>query len=121
MENLEYEELKILANITKKTLSLNWTGSIHASNPGEFLSPYLDEVIEISQEKGYKVISDFSKLDYMNSASIPPLIQLLRDLNENQIYGEFIYDATRKVQAASFKALDVIAKKSSYTRVTGNS
>jgi hypothetical protein len=65
------------------------------------------------------MICDFTRLDYMNSASIPPLIQLLRSLAELRIKGEYIYDSKRKVQTASFRALDVIARKSEFTRVTG--
>lgn len=55
----------------------------------------------------------------MNSSSIPPLIHLLRECGEREIKAEFTYDASRKVQTASFRALDVIARKSSFTSVKG--
>lgn len=119
MQNLEFEGLKIDASVDGQTLTLVWVGDIHASNPGEALSPYLEECVEFAIKNSYKVVSNFRELDYMNSASIPPLIQLLRDLGENEIEGVFIYDNTRKVQTASFKALDVIARKSSFTTVIG--
>ena len=121
MNNLEFEELEISAIVTKQSLTLSWKGSIHVGNPGEILTPYLEECIDFAVKNKCKIISDFRELDYMNSASIPPLIQLLRELNEYKIHGEFIYDSTRKVQTASFKALDVIARKSTFTKVTGKS
>ena len=118
-DHLEYEGLRIEAVTEKKTLRLTWEGDIHASNPSEALSPYLEECIEFAKENGLEIVSDFRGLKYMNSASIPPLIQLLRDLADEEIPGTFIYDKSRKVQTASFKALDVIARRSDYTKVLG--
>ena len=120
LENLKEDDFEI--DVTKKTdaLILSWRGSLHAPSPDEFLDPYFEKLLEVLREGDLSLICNFKELDYMNSASIPPLIQLLRKLAEDEITGEFIYDATRKVQTASFRALDVIARKSPYTSVKGD-
>lgn len=119
LKNLQVDEFEIHVADEGGVLRLYFRGAIHAIAPEEFLSPYLEKALEVAQSNGAQMICDFTRLDYMNSASIPPLIQLLRSLAELRIKGEYVYDAKRKVQTASFRALDVIARKSEFTRVTG--
>ena len=119
LQNLEIEGFKIEADMAGDTIELKLHGAIQSANPEDFLDPYFKSLVEWAQEDKLAIRCDFVSLEYMNSASIPPLISLLRKCAENSIPGEFIYDSTRKVQAASFKALDVIAKKSKFTTVKG--
>ena len=119
MENLKEEEFEIEIVYDGDTIELLWKGSLHAINPDVFLDPYFEKLLIHVKEKNLVIKNNFVNLDYMNSASIPPLIQLMRDLAKNEISAEFIYDSKRKVQAASFRALDVIAKKSEFTKVVG--
>ena len=88
-------------------------------NPEDVLDPYFEQVIAEALKAKLGVKCNFVPLEYMNSASIPPLIALLRTLADKKIQGEFVYDSNRKVQSASFRALDVIARKSKYTSVRG--
>lgn len=119
LQNLEIEGFQIEANQSGNTVELKLQGAIQSANPEEFLDPYFKSLMEWALEEKLSIRCDFVSLEYMNSASIPPLISLLRKCAENSITGEFIYDSKRKVQAASFKALDVIAKKSKFTTVKG--
>jgi len=119
MENLKEEDFEIEVVYDGDIIELLWKGSLHAINPDDFLDPYFEKLLSHVKEKNLSIKNNFVNLDYMNSASIPPLIQLLRELAKNEISGEFIYDSKRKVQAASFRALDVIAKKSEFTKVVG--
>lgn len=119
LENLETEGFRIEAVENEGWVELKLQGAIQAANPEDFLDPYFKAVMETARSAKLSIRCDFVALEYMNSASIPPLISLLRKCAENSIQGEFIYDSSRKVQAASFKALDVIAKKSKFTTVKG--
>ncbi|MBI3396237.1 MAG: hypothetical protein HY042_10415 [Spirochaetia bacterium] len=119
IEGLKVEDYEINAGEAGGTIELKWKGAIHSPNPEDNLDPYFDRVLEWAEKRSMGVRCDFTQLDYMNSASLPPLIQFLRKLAENEIKGEFLYDSTRKVQSASFRALDVIASKSKFTSVKG--
>lgn len=119
LENLREDDFHIEVTAEPGELRLSWQGSLHSSHPEEILDPFFDNLLAELKKQKASVICDFTGLEYMNSASIPPLIQLLRRLAEQETNGEFIYDSTRKVQTASFRALDVIARKSEYTRVRG--
>lgn len=119
IKSLKVEDLEILVDRNENTLRLEWKGSIHSADPGDYLDPYLDLLVDTASSNGLSIVCDFSKLEYMNSSSIPPLIHLLRECGERELKAEFTYDANRKVQTASFRALDVIARKSSFTSVKG--
>lgn len=119
LENLKEDDFEIEVVQEGDMIELFWKGTLGAPDPDEFLDPYFDKLIETARTNKMSVRCNFTNLDYMNSASIPPLIQLLRRMAENEIRGEYAYNAGRKVQAASFRALDVIARKSEYTTVIG--
>ncbi len=119
VETLREDDFQIEVKKSDKSIELDWKGSLHSSHPEEILDPFFDRLLEELGKSGGSLKCDFTGLEYMNSASIPPLIQLLRRLAEDEINAEFVYDASRKVQTASFRALDVIARKSEFTKVRG--
>ena len=119
LQDLKVDELDIRVIPEEGALRLSWKGALHAHDPADFLEPYFDLLVRKAAEEACALVLDFTELEYMNSASIPPLIQLLRLCGEKQIKTEYVYDSARKVQTASFRALDVIARKSRYTSVKG--
>lgn len=119
LKDLKADDLTIAVARENETLQLNFQGAVHSARPEEFLAPYFEKAVAAARTEGLALVCDFTGLEYMNSASIPPLIQLLRNLAEEEVSGEFVYDASRKVQTASFRALDVIARKSRFTAVRG--
>lgn len=120
VKDLKIEDLEIqVRREGGEELRLIWSGAIHSADPGDYLDPYLDLLIDSAKAENLRIICDFSRLEYMNSSSIPPLIHLLRECGEREIHAEFFYDSTRRVQTAAFRALDVIARKSSFTSVKG--
>ena len=119
VSNFKDDDFQIDVKRSDARIELDWKGSLHSSHPEEILDPFFDSLLDDLKSSGASLQCDFTGLEYMNSASIPPLIQLLRRLAESEIHGEFVYDTTRKVQTASFRALDVIASKSEYTKVRG--
>jgi len=118
-ENLTMDDFSIDAGKEGTIAVFKWKGSLHFPSPEDFLDPYFENILVWAQKERLSIKFDFVSLDYMNSASIPPLIQFLRRLAELEINGEFVYDSKRKVQTASFRALDVSAKKSKFTTVKG--
>ncbi|MCB1172055.1 MAG: hypothetical protein KDK39_00745 [Leptospiraceae bacterium] len=119
MQNLKVADLTIETRESDSQLMLVWEGEIHMQNPREHLEPYLASVLDYIQSHGLTLECDFRAINYMNSASIPPIVQFLRSLATQKIQSTFFYDSNRKVHAASFRALDVIASKSEYTKIQG--
>ncbi|MCB1174901.1 MAG: hypothetical protein KDK39_15120 [Leptospiraceae bacterium] len=119
MKDFENKGFAIRVRPTEAGLHLSWEGEIHVPNPSDLLRPWLEQLLDLLQQEQWQLECDFRPCVYMNSASIAPLIQLLRELASREIQSVFIYDAERKVQAASFRALDVIARKSPFTEIQG--
>jgi len=118
-EGLQVGDLKIAVDQENDTLVLRWQGAIYERNPEEYLDPFLKKITDQAKENSMKIVCYFDKLEYMNSTSILSLIQLMRHFSEKKIHGEFVYDQNRKIQVASFRALDVIAKTSSFITLRG--
>jgi hypothetical protein len=60
---------------------------------------------------------NFLALEYMNSATVQPLLRMLRALNENQIPTEIVYDAAIDWQRVSFRLIKTVSATLPYIRV----
>ena len=56
-----------------------WSGVSDSRTPGIFLRPVLRDLSE--KMKGAEVTVDFTKLEYMNSATVSPLINFVKTLD----------------------------------------
>ena len=107
MSNLKDNNLEITFQEGSKNI-LTWIGKSEARDPSSVINPYLKEIFE--KFKGKNLEIKFEKLQYMNSSTVPPIIQLIKDLEENSITSKITYDKSSKWQVASFKALETIVR-----------
>jgi hypothetical protein len=107
MQGLKVNELEIRVTKGPQTL-IEWLGISNARDPGLTLIPYLDQVTkELDCEE---VFVDFSKLEYINSSTVPPIIRLIKELDKKAIKTHVIYNKSLKWQQESFKALATLSK-----------
>lgn len=80
-EKWEFEEdgLVIAASRVGGSARVSWAGVSDSRTPGTFLRPVLSDLSE--KLKGAEVTVDFSKLEYMNSATVSPLINFVKSLD----------------------------------------
>ena len=117
MKNFKGGSLEInLSKEGNKNL-MQWHGQSVDRSPSALLNPYLDGLI--NDLKGTELIVDFIKLEYMNSSTVPPIIQFLKNIDASGITTTITYDANSKWQAASFKALETLALMMNNITVTG--
>lgn len=107
MENYKSESLEIVLVDDGDKTSMLWTGKTDEPNPQLSLTPYLNGLVE--GLKGSELFIDFKKLEYMNSSTIPPLIQFIKKLETNEVTTTIVYDANSNWQPVSFKALEALA------------
>ncbi len=107
MENMKDGTLAIEIN-DGSTVTMSWLGRSENREPSVTLNPYLSGIID--DLSGKELAVDFTKLEYMNSSTVPPIIQLIKNLNSKGITTKIFYDKESKWQAASFKALETISK-----------
>jgi hypothetical protein len=75
----EQDGLMISASRANGKGMVAWCGVSDSRTPGIFLRPVLREVSE--KMKGAEVTVDFTKLEYMNSATVSPLINFVKTLD----------------------------------------
>ena len=75
----EQDGLVINASRTNGKGTVAWRGVSDSRTPGVFLRPVLRELSE--KMKGAEVTVDFTKLEYMNSATVSPLINFVKTLD----------------------------------------
>lgn len=107
MENLIADSLQILVKEGAETV-IQWQGTSTAREPASIINPYIDKIVPYLKNK--KVRIDFTKLRYMNSSTVTPIIRLIRLFDTEGIKTTVVYDKTSKWQQASFKALETLAQ-----------
>ena len=75
----EQDGLIISASRTNGRGTVAWCGVSDSRTPGLFLRPVLRDLSE--KMKGAEVTVDFTKLEYMNSATVSPLINFVKTLD----------------------------------------
>lgn len=60
--------------------TVTWTGSSDSRDPSELLGPLIRQITQ--ELHGQRVVLDFSQVEYMNSGSLAPMIDLIRELDE---------------------------------------
>ncbi len=106
-------ELKVSADPAKTVVT--WLGRSDAQNPAQFLTPYLTGLVK--QFKGSELVVDFSRLSYMNSSTVSPIIQFLKMADTTKINTLVKYDASSTWQNASFKALKAMSVVMKHVKV----
>jgi hypothetical protein len=116
MSNYKEGNLEIQLALGAKN-QMTWIGKSDERDPSAVLNPYFDEIIE--KLTGKELGIDFSKLEYINSSTVPPIIQLIKNLNAKSIKTKITYNKNSKWQAASFKALETIVRTMNNIEVMG--
>lgn len=77
----KYENEGLIVNVmrTGNDAVIAWTGESDSRNPGDFLNPLMARLVKEFQ--GFNVTVDFSKLTYMNSATVAPLIVCIKSFD----------------------------------------
>ncbi len=96
---------------------ITWTGMSESRDPSSVINPYFKEIFE--KFKGKELEIKFEKLLFMNSSTVPPIIQLIKDLERNSIKSKITYSKNSKWQAASFRALEMIVRTMQNITVEG--
>ncbi len=77
--SFEQDDLTIVVERSRDVAVVQWRGISDARNPAVFLNATTEAVLP--KLKGTKVTVDFRSLEYMNSATVAPLIQFVKTLD----------------------------------------
>lgn len=116
MDNYKNDSMEILFE-SGDLNKLIWKGKSVDRDPASTLKPYLDEMSE--KIKGGAIEINFTELEYMNSSTVPPIIQLAKKLNTDGTETKILYNSSSPWQSASFKALETIILRMDNVSIKG--
>jgi len=82
-----------------------WHGKSADREPGRFLVPVLDDVLERARVARVRLVLDFTALEYMNSSTFTPVVKAIDAARKAGVPIALEYSLARKWQALSFSAL----------------
>src|SRR5437764_1159979 len=73
-------------------VTLRWLGECSTRDPGTKLTPFLSKLVPTLQDRSVTI--DFSKLEYMNSAAVAPIMMFVKALDAHGLSIELRYSTT---------------------------
>ena len=107
MDSFKNDELEILIISKENCVDIVWKGRSEMREPGAVLNPYFSGLID--ELEGKEVRVDFTLLEYMNSSTALPIINLIKSFERKKIRSSILYDKNNKWQVSSFKTLEILS------------
>jgi hypothetical protein len=95
--------------------TVRWQGVSDAREPGTLLSPFLSGLVDSLCDKD--VFVDFRKLEYMNSATVSPLINFVKHLDAKGTKTTLLFDMDVPWQKVNARCMRAIARTLSNVQV----
>lgn len=92
------------------SLRLVWKGQVTMRDPEQVIGPYLQDVVTASNSQRGVTI-DLSAMEFMNSASLIPIVECLRTLREKKVPAKVWYNNTSSWQRVGCSSMRVLAQK----------
>jgi hypothetical protein len=95
--------------------TVHWLGVSDTRDPGQHLTPYLASLVE--ELEGKQVTVDFRKLEYLNSATVSPIIAFVKQLDARGIPATLLFDGTLDWQRLNARSLSAIGRMLTHIEV----
>ena len=112
---LEVEELSIRLSHTGNESHIVWSGICELQDPGRDIGPFLQGLIP--QVEGRKAVIDFRPLEYLNSATLQPIFQLIKELNHRKVETVLLYDPGVEWQRISFRSIQAVVASLPHVKI----
>ena len=118
IREVQEEELILKAIDEGDVLKVTWEGRSSSRSPSATITPFLEELAGIVQASNQRLEMDFTQLQYMNSSTIAPMVQLLDKAKENGFPLSLLYNKSRSWQEISFSAMKIFECDDPVIRIT---
>jgi len=98
------------------SVAVVFKGKSDSRNPAGFFEEFTPKLLERSA--GKKIYLDFRTLEYMNSATVSPVLSLVRTLDTHAIETVLLFDVRSDWQRINFRCMKVITKALAHVKVT---
>jgi hypothetical protein len=114
MESLTTKDFSIIVN-EGDPYKVCWTGRSRNLNPSLLIDEYLYELSNYLVNRD--AVIDFSKMEALNSSTIPPILTFFTNLEKKRIHTTVQYSNDIHWQRASFKPLSVLTRDFTFVKI----
>jgi len=115
-ESFEFDRLTIRVTRGRHaSATIAWEGVSDARNPGVFLEPVLQKIVASLHASSVTV--DLRALLYINSATVSPLLNLIKRFDTEHIATTVLYDTDLDWQRVNCQCMRTIARTLSHVEV----
>lgn len=107
--------LTIEVTTVQSIVHVVWRGVSEARDPDDALVPFLTGLAD--RLRAQKVSIDFRALEYMNSATVIPILQFVRRLDSEGAQTHVLYDQKVSWQRINFRCMKTIARTLTHVEV----
>lgn len=111
------DELTLQIIFEGNNAKMVWSGICENQEPELNLSPFLQQ--HMPSLVGSELTIDFHNCEYVNSASITLLFQLIKQLNARQIKTQILYNLEMEWQRITFRSVKIVTQTLPYITVVG--
>lgn len=109
MNTFKEQSLEIKSENKLNECTIIWLGRSDLAEPVKSLAPFFQLIL--GQIPNRQLLMDFTKLEFMNSSTVPAIISFAKLLNEKGISSKIIYDNNQQWQRNSFRALQTVCMR----------
>lgn len=106
---LTLNNFSISQSMTSVDLILMWQGEMTLRDPGVQLTPFLDRCI--AQSESRRIVMDFTRVTFMNSSSLVPILAFIKKLGAEGRALELRYNEAIGWQRVSYQSMTILCKK----------
>ncbi len=116
-----FSENKLLIQVEEHEdqIKIFWIGESTSRNPSQFLDPILNQNFKIIQTTFKRLILDFTKAEYMNSAAIIPIIKILKLAGDSGLNVQVFYNQFTRWQSVLLGELRIFETEDDRIQVIG--
>lgn len=100
-------ELKVAVDEGARPIEMKFFGESDSASVSKELRALFASYRDVASQHG--LVLDFRELDYMNSSSFPPIVELIRDLHDRSAPVTVLYSQGKSWQRTPFTAISSIA------------
>lgn len=100
-------ELKVVVEEAARPIEMKFFGESDSANVSKELRELFSSYEDLAAQHG--LLLDFRELEYMNSSSFPPIVELIRGLHTRKAPVTVLYSQSKAWQRTPFTAISSIA------------
>ncbi len=109
--------LSITVSRSGRNATMHWSGLCDARDPELLFGAYMKRLARDLQ--GLTVTIDFREFEYMNSATVSPILQFIKMLDATDTPTILVYDTRVSWQRVNFQCMKAIARTLRHVQVEG--